>query len=114
MSTNANANANTITYAWTIKRLNHYYPGTFNTRRDDYIRTDHYDGKIMAVPDKGAAQRVAKALYGAPVYFLAHGEYARPDYTASRIKIDPARVTVLSETAACRLLHMDCNLPVAE
>jgi hypothetical protein len=108
-------NANTVTYAWAIKRLNHYYPGTFNTRRDDYIRTDHYDGKIVALATWGAAQIIIGALsLQRRAYYLEHGEFAPREYAVRRIKMDPARVAMMSETDVCRLLDLDYDLEVAE
>lgn len=113
----------TKTTAWAVKRINYFYGGTFYATQDDYLRRgDGTDcgygvgankGKIIAVADKAAAERIAEAVDDSGTYYLAHGEYARPSYEARRVKADPARVTVVDESEACRLLDLDYDLEVA-
>lgn len=102
------------TTVWAIKRLNYYYPGTFYARHDDYVRTDYdlgpNDGLILAVADKATAARIAQHLEPTGTYYLAHGEYAAPDFEPRRIKHDPTRVRLVDEAKACRLLGLDYDL----
>jgi len=107
----------TKTTAWAVKRINYYYGGTFHARQDDYLRTDYdqgpNDGKILAVADKAAAERIAEHAAPRGTYYLAHGEYERPDFEPRRVKLDPARVRLVDEAEACRLLGLDYDLEVA-
>lgn len=105
------------TSVFTVKRINFFYAGTFYAAKDDYIRRDngYGDGKIIAVADKATAERLAAAIdgdMGSP-YYLAHGEYSRPDFVVRRIKNDPGRVDLVSEEVACRALSLDYDLEVA-
>lgn len=107
----------TSTSVWTVKRINYFYSGTFFAARDDYIRREngYGDGKIIAVADKATAERLASAIdddLGSP-YYLAHGEYERPSFEVRRIKLDPARVDLISEESACRALGLDYDLAIA-
>jgi hypothetical protein len=114
----------TKTTAWAVKRINFFFSGTFYATQDDYLRLgDGADygygvgsdkGKIIAVADRAAAERIAEAVAdGVGTYILAHGEYERPSYAVRRVKIDPARVMVVDESEACRLLDLDYDLEVA-
>lgn len=108
----------TKTTAWAIKRVNYYYSGTLGAPKDGYLRSEYVhnygdQGKIIAVADKATAERIAEAVAPSGTYYLAHGEYAAPDYEVRRIKVDPARVHLVDEAEACRLLDLDYDLEVA-
>jgi len=65
------------------------------------------------VADKAAAERIAEHAAPRGTYYLAHGEYERPDFVPRRVKLDPARVRLVDEPEACRMLGLDYDLEVA-
>lgn len=60
--------------AWGVKKVHHYYYGTYNVPKD---------GIMVTYNTKAQAQKAAEALQGrggADRYYLAHGEHSAPTY----------------------------------
>lgn len=102
----------TPTTAWAVKRINYFHSGTCYPTTDDYIRDFH--GRIIAVETRAEAIALAKAMEPCGTYYLAHGEYAAPDYEPRRVRRDSSRIRMMTIEQIGDLLDLDVGLEVAE
>mgnify|MGYP005867566687 CR=1 FL=1 len=56
----------------------HYYDGTWNAPKDGYLADD--DGDVIEFESYKKAQEYIKNQSSDNVYYLKHGEYAKPEY----------------------------------
>lgn len=108
-STCTTTTTTTTTTCWAVWKQTFFNSG----RRPggSYVRAG---GLIIAVRDKASASRLADAISPRGTYYLAYGEYDRPTFDPRRIKHDPARVRLVREEDACRILGLDYDLAVED
>ena len=56
----------------------HYYDGTWNTPKDGYLTDDN--GEVLEFESYKKAQEYVEDRCNVNVYYLKHGEYAKPEY----------------------------------